>query len=156
MTPHFYTLKKNYPRREDVPRADLLKEIGWQDLINDINYMNTCAIRMSVALLRCGVALPGRMRIKEGPHKGMLIEPGQGKLSAILARKAFLGTPEKYDRASAAKSIGTRSGIVSFFRLTQDYSGGHIDIVSPSTGGIQTCGSDCYWTSRQVWFWPIT
>jgi hypothetical protein len=156
MRPHFQTLKKHYPRREDVTRPDLFKSIGWQDLINDANYANTCAIRMSLALLRCGVNVPGRMRINDGPFKGKLIEPGQAKLSAILSRTAFLGAPERYDRSHAARSIGGRSGIVSFFRLTRDYTGGHIDIVSPSTGGIQTCGSDCYWTSREIWFWPIS
>lgn len=121
MKPHFHVLKRNYPRREDVPRIELLKEIGWHDLINNVDYANTCAIRMSLALLRCGLSLPGRMRINDGPYKGMLIEPGQAKLSTILAHNSFSGLREKYNMATAGKSIGVQSGIVSFFRLSQDY-----------------------------------
>lgn len=155
MKPHFATLKKHYARRQDVTRAALFTEIGWEDLVKNANFENTCAIRLSLAMIKCGIALPGRMKINVGPHKGKLIEPGQAKLSAILAGRSFLGQPEKLDWSNVARSIGTRSGIVSFFRLSDDYPGGHIDIVSPSEGGIQTCGSDCYWTSRQIWFWPI-
>lgn len=156
MKPHFAALRKNYSRRVDVSKADLFKEIGWDSLVGDVNFANTCAIRLSLAMVKCGIALPGRMKINNGPHKGKLIEPGQAKLSAILSRQNFLGRPEKFDWSNAARTIGTRSGVISFFQLSDDYPGGHIDIVSPNEGGIQTCGSDCYWTSRQIWFWPIT
>lgn len=78
---------------------------------------------------------------------------------AILARPSMLGQPERFDSGQAlADGIGTRSGIVSFFHLIPGvYEGRHIDIVSPLLGGAGAlaCGSDCYWTSKQAWFWHL-
>ena len=39
--------------------ADLLKQSP--------DYENTCAVRMSLALMRSGVVISGRLRIKSGP-----------------------------------------------------------------------------------------
>lgn len=155
----FSVLAKHYPRKRDVPSTVLFRELGWDDLIKDPSYQNTCAIRVSLALIRSGVTIPGgRMAIKkDGPFKGKMIEPGQAKLSAILSRKSMLGAPQKYSGPRAFVEIGNRSGIVSFFRLTPGvYEGGHIDIVSPMLGGISPCGTGCYWTSAETWFWPLT
>lgn len=112
---------------------------------------------MSLALLRAGVHIPdGRIPVRIGTHKGKMIEPGQAKLSAILSRPAMLGKPEKYPQGKMEDGIGQRSGIVSFFQLIPGlYMGGHIDIVSPALGGIRACGTDCYWTSKEMWFWPL-
>lgn len=73
-----------------------------------------------------------------------MIEPGQARLSMILSRPTMLGAPEKL---SGGPAIG-EGGI---------YEGGHIDIVSPLFGraGALACGTDCYWTSKEVWFWPL-
>jgi hypothetical protein len=146
-----------YPRRRDVSHDALFRLIGWDDLIKDPAYENTCAIRVSLALLRCGVHIPdGRMPIKAGTHKGKMIEPGQAKLSAILARSSMLGKPEKFSIGEMIAGIGERSGIASFFRLIPGiYEHGHIDVVSPMYGGVRTCGTDCYWDAKEVWFWPL-
>jgi hypothetical protein len=49
----------------------LFQQIGWDDLIKNPAYGNTCAIRVSLALIRSGVTIPGgRLPIKR-------IEPGQ-------------------------------------------------------------------------------
>lgn len=152
-------LVKNYPRKRAVPPSALFRELGWDDLIGNPNYENTCAIRVSLALIRSGITIPGgRMPIKkDGPFKGKKIEPGQVKLSAILSQPAMLGKPEKFSGPRAFLEIGSRSGIVSFFRLTPGvYEGGHIDIVSPMLGGVGACGTSCYWTSAETWFWPLT
>lgn len=100
--------------------------------------------------------IPGRFRIKKGPYKNELIETGQRNLSNLLAQKTRLGDPEKFAGPSAVDMIGKRSGIVSFWKLIPGvYEHGHIDIVSDPTGRLRACGSDCYWTSKEVWFWPI-
>lgn len=153
----FSVLKKNYPPKQLVKTPELFKEIGWDDLIDNPTYENTCAIRLSLALIKSGVRLPeARMSINAGPYKNRRIEPGQGKLSLILARKAMLGTPEKFKAGTHEKGIGNRSGIVSFFSLIPGvYEQGHIDIVSFSDGGARKCGSECYWASKEVWFWPL-
>lgn len=156
----FAVLMKAYPRKRDIDHDALFRLLGWNELIKNPAYANTCAIRVSLALLRSGVHIPGgRIPIKIGTNKGKRIEPGQAKLSMILARPAMLGTPEKFSGGPAMlDGIGQRSGIVSFFRLIPGvYEGGHIDIVSPLLGGAGAlaCGTDCYWTSKEVWFWPL-
>jgi len=55
MKPAFKTLWNNYPSRDAWPREKLLREIGWDDLINEPGYRNTCAICLSVALQKSGV-----------------------------------------------------------------------------------------------------
>ncbi|TFW34838.1 T6SS effector amidase Tae4 family protein [Massilia horti] len=160
----FNVLAANYPRRSFVPTADLFREIGWDDLIKDPKYENTCATRVSLALIKSGIIIPdARMSIRRGPFKNHRIEPGQVKLSHILARNTMLGAPEKYknDQRQALGKIGERRGIVSFFHLIPGlYEGGHIDIVSPdfqrmNQGTENRCGTACHWTAAEVWFWPL-
>lgn len=153
----FSVLQNNFSPKQLVKPPDLFKEIGWDDLIGNSSYENTCAIRLSLALIKSGVTIPdARMAIKTGPHKGKRIEPGQGKLSLILERKSMLGAPEKFKTEEHEKAIGNRSGIVSFFHLFPGiYENGHIDIISSANGGPKKCGSDCYWASKEVWFWPL-
>lgn len=153
----FPILMHNYPRARDVPHDNLFQLIGWDDLIKNPSYANTCATRVSLALIRSGVTIPdARMAIKTGPHKGKKIEPGQAKLSAILSRPSMLGQPEKFSFPRMEDGIGNRSGIVSFFKLVPGVAdGGHIDIVSPMLGGIRACGTNCYWSANEVWFWPL-
>lgn len=156
----FAVLMKEYPRKRDIDHDALFRLLGWDDLIKNPTYANTCAIRVSLALLRAGVHIPGgRLQVKTGAHKGKMIEPGQARLSMILSRPTMLGVPEKFSGGPAiGEGIGQRSGIVSFFRLIPGiHEGGHIDIVSPLLGGAGAlaCGTDCYWTSKDVWFWAL-
>lgn len=153
----FHVLLKNYPRRRDIDHDALFREIGWDDLIKNDAYENTCATRVSLALIKSGVTIPGgRIPIKTGPFKGKRIEPGQVNLSHILAGPAMFGRPEKFATQQAPAGIGQRSGIVSFFHLVPGiYEHGHIDIVSPLLGKLRECGTDCFWTSKEVWFWEL-
>lgn len=157
MKPTFATLSNNYSSNRTVSLEALYKEIGWDDLIENSAYANTCAIRVNLALIKSGINVRGRMAIKKGPHKGKLIEPGQAKLSAVLAEIPLFGVPEKFKSADAEKGIGHRRGIVSFWRIPGYLNdrGGHIDLVSPTLGGIQICGSSCFWNSQEVWFWEL-
>lgn len=153
MKPAFADLQRRYPRT--ASRAELYDEIGWGDLVENSAYFDTCATRMSVALLKAGVALPGaRMRANTGSLRGKRIEPGQGKLSQILKRT--WGIPERYRGEAAAKTgIGKRSGVVSFFRINGGGGGGHIDIVAPGRNGFLECARACYFSAMEVWFWPL-
>lgn len=155
MKPSFSVLKQNYPLKKEVDRAVLFKEIGWHDLIDNPNFTNTCAIRVSVALLRSGVPIPGQIPIKAGPLKGKMIETMQWKLSRALVK--ILGKPEKFNtERTAERGIGERTGIASFFVLHPGINdtSGHIDIVFPGNGYTE-CGTGCYWSSKEVWFWPL-
>jgi hypothetical protein len=115
MRPPFSVLMAAYPRFVD--RAPLFADIGWTDLVNDKAYWDTCAIRMSYALLHAGVALPGaRMKANDGAIKGRYIEPGQARLSNIL--KKVWGQPEVYvDKASAQMGSGTGPASCRSFTL---------------------------------------
>ena len=148
MKPTFTALSNNYSSNRFISQEELYKEIGWNDLIGRAAYANTCAIRVSLALVKSGINVRGRIAIKKGPHKGKLIEPGQAKLSHMLAGTAFLGAPEKFKTADADKGISRRRGVVSFWKVPGylNDNGGHIDLVSPALGGIRVCGSNCYWS----------
>lgn len=157
MKPQFSILEKNYSSNRRVSKAELFEEIGWDDLISNAEYDNTCAIRVSLALIKSGVEVRGRMKINKGTHKGKLIEPGQARLSNLLATNFYFGTPEKYKTADAESSIRLRSGVIAFWRIPGYLggAGGHIDIVAPERGGVRGCGSQCFWNSSEVWFWPL-
>lgn len=157
MKPTFATLSNSYSSNRIVSPEALYKEIGWDDLIGDSAYANTCAIRVNLALIKSGINVRGRMAIKKGPHKGKFIEPDQAKLSAALAEIPIFGVPEKFKSADANKGIGHRRGIVAFWRMAGYLNDrrGHIDLVSPALGGIQNCGMGCLWNSQEVWFWEL-
>jgi hypothetical protein len=154
MRPLFSILKSHYPSAETVPRHALYSELGWEDLISKPEYVNTCAVRVSLALIRCGVSLRGRFAIKKGKYKGKLIEPGQAKLAKMLAEPGYLGSPEKFARADAVQSIGSRRGIIAFWSIPgyMNDRGGHIDLV---VSAPQICGSGCFWNASTIWFWPL-
>ena len=156
MKPAFMKLRENYYSVAAVDQATLFREIGWQDLIGKDSFANTCAIRISLALIKCGVRLKGRMTINKGPFKGAWIEPGQARLANMLASPSMFGAPEKFAKDEATAGIGNRMGIVAFFRIPGYLggAGGHIDILLPSTG-VKVCGSECYWTCDEVWFWEL-
>lgn len=155
MKPTFNAMRANYPYRERYPRGLLLERLGWDDLLENEAYTDTCAMRMSYALARSGVRLSGaRMRGKGKEVRGLPIEPGQAKLSALLRRT--WGEPEKYRGESAARAgIGKRSGVVSFFRIHPNVNQGHIDLIEPRSNGFSECAMQCYFDAREVWFWPL-
>lgn len=154
--PPFNVLWRNYTSNKSVTQPELFKEIGWDDVIDNPAFKNTCAIRVSLAFIKSGVKVPGRMRIKKGPYKGELIEMGQHNLTMILKRE--IGIPEQFSGSQRdyVEGIGKRNRIVSFYHLLPGlYEGGHIDFVSYADGGALKCGSDCHWASKEVLFWPM-
>jgi hypothetical protein len=90
-----------------------------------------------------------------GAYKGKRIETRQKKLAEFLRRR--LGPPEVYKNGYAAwRAIRPRHGIISFYRLNGNWDNqGHIDLVEPATMNDLQCASACYWSSAEVWFWPL-
>lgn len=154
-------LLRNYPSSDNMSRKELFIELGWNDLVNDSKYKNTCAIRMSYCLIKSGIYTGGRIKIKKGPYKGKLIEPGQGKLSQILAQPHYFGPPLKFKVGEEDKVLANKRGIISFFEIPGylNGTGGHIDLISQERFFFFfkhfVCGSDCEWTARECWFWPV-
>lgn len=158
MKPSFYAVSQAYPRKPEYQKAQLFHMIGWDDLINNGNYDNTCAIRVNIALASAGMLIPGRMRIKAGKLKGRSIEPGQGRLAHLLTRPSMLGAPEIFrGNNEARKGIGSRKGVIAFWNLysTPTNGQGHIDLVSPAEGGFNLCAGACYFDAKEIWFWPL-
>lgn len=158
----FESIRSHYPDSVSVGREELMQWVGRPELIKDGNFENTCAIRMSMALLGAGFPNPGTWPVNGGRFKGRAIETKQRRLSNWLVR--HLGQPEKYGSGTAAqKGIGARRGIISFFHLHGPADNqGHIDIVMMDRWNMyQRCGSNnddaggCYWTAMEVWFWPL-
>jgi len=152
----FSVLYANYPTKKTVTPRALYESIGHPEKLSIPGWENTCAVWVSVALVKSGVAIsPGYLSIKANKHKGARIESRQRQLSEFLIKK--WGQPEKYAGGPAAKKgIGTRRGVISFFNLwgATDPQG-HIDLVSPGEWNELQCVSDCFWRAVEVWFWPM-
>ena len=75
--PLFADLKLNHMGR-DISVPQVYDAIGWPELVRDPAWGNTCAIRMSVALIAAGVKIrPGRLKIKAGRFAGESTGMGQ-------------------------------------------------------------------------------
>lgn len=136
-------LRMHFPDTDSVGREELYHWIGYPENITDPNFYNTCAIRMSLALLGAGSPPPGRWPIKAGKYKGRSIETRQRALSAWLVRK--VGQPVKFKSGQEAeRAIGSQQGIVSFFSIYGDQNPqGHIAIVSRDRWGrYLRCGNE--------------
>lgn len=159
----FAQVRMYFPDTDSVSPEELYHSIGYPENIGNPNFLNTCAIRLSLALLGAGFPNPGVWPIKAGKYKGRMIETKQRKLSAFLVRQ--LGQPEKFKSGQYAEGkIGARRGIVSFFSIYGDENPqGHIAIVAKDRWGKYTrCGNEtdgtatgCYWSASEVWFWPL-
>lgn len=159
----YAAVRRHFPATDSVSREELYQWIGHSENIADANFYNTCAVRMSLALLGAGYPNPGRYPIQAGKYKGRAIETQQVKLSAWLVR--HVGKPEEFTSGRDAEAgIADRHGIVSFFSIDGGTERqGHIAIVARDRWGqYLRCGNEidgmatgCYWQSREVWFWPL-
>lgn len=84
MKPLYSTLKSKHSSSNELnlsylDKKKLYEEIGY-DIDNLVKqnpgYENTCAIRMSLALIKAGISFTGRLQVKSGQYKGRTIEPG--------------------------------------------------------------------------------
>jgi len=156
-------LVKNYPKPRNISHDQLFDDLGWGSIKGNPVYKNTCAIRMSLCLLRSGVHVAGRIPIKAGPQKGKWIEPGQVRLTNQLAGEKLFGRPRKFKIPERDKVLKNQRGIVSFMKIpgyTIDGAlSGHIDLVEYGTFlyffETYTCASHCYWNANECWFWSL-
>ncbi len=161
----FADLWKSYPSDDEYPFESLYKELGWDDLISKPEWRNTCAVRVHIALLRSGIHVPGRVKVKKNGLglKDLLIEPGQKALSEKLKSPKFLGEPLKITAANKDAQLKDKTGIISFFKipgyLVDGQPGGHIDLIKHGEilwfWSTLECRLDCYWAAKEIWFWPI-
>lgn len=158
----FATLCSNYPTPTREPRDTLYGNLGWDGLIGDRNYENTCAIRMSICLLRSGLSIPtGELKIWKGPLKGKHVKIHFDDLARHLT--AVWGNPEVLSRPTEEVLESKGDGVIAFFGLPGGYRG-HIDLFAVtktnrsflSLRWSQTssvCGTQCYFGSREALYW---
>lgn len=162
MKPTYHNLKKHHYSSEPssdsyLSGAAVYEELGYkiEDLIKqNPGYANTCATRMSIALIKSGVTFTGRLKIKKGIYKDRKIETGAKLLADQLMLPHVFGKPEIFtDATTAAAKIGAKKGVVFFWKIT-GYDGGHIDLIETSNK-LQICNSHCYFNCKEVWFWGL-
>jgi hypothetical protein len=161
MKPTYEKLKKNYYSSNElannfVDGESLYSEIGYsQDALIQQNpaYVNTCATRLSLALLKAGVSFDGRLKIKSGKFKNKRIETGAKLLADQLMKPHVFGKPKIYNPSEFIKNTNGKNGVVFFWKVT-GYGGGHIDLVEVSNL-IASCNSNCYFDSKEIWFWEL-
>lgn len=163
MKPLYAQLKKyhytsNDERADYVARDALYNEIGYDSNVlikSNPGYINTCAVRLSLALLKCDVSFQGRLLIKSGPYKGKRIEPGAKLLADQLYKENVFGSAEIYtDIRQAGERLRNRKGVVFFNKIT-NYNGGHIDLLEPMGDNMIQCNSHCYIDCKEIWFWEL-
>jgi hypothetical protein len=159
MKPAFSILKANHYSSEFtssdyVSAEDLHKELGYDLttlLKENPGYANTCATRVSLALLKSNIPFAGRLKVKDGRYKGMMLEPGAKLLADALTSKNAFGKPVLItDAVKASATVGTSSGVIFFWQVT-GYDGGHIDLIE-SINSAQLCHCHCYFNCKEVWF----
>jgi hypothetical protein len=129
MPPTFDHLKKNYPVES---REALFRALGggWPALIPDPErkYQNTCAIRMSVALKRSGVAIPGAYaEMKQGDGTPIVIKvKTMQKLVASLYGEPW-GMSKPPGIPLKASDIPNKTGIIVYHAGWSDATG-HFDL----------------------------
>ena len=80
----FATLRKHFPDTQSITPDELYHWIGYPENIGNPNFLNTCAIRLSLALLGAGFPNPGAWPVKAGKFKGRKIETRQRRLGLWL------------------------------------------------------------------------
>lgn len=161
MKPAYATLKRNYYSSNElaagfVDAEQLFSEIGYEQkklVAQNPGYVNTCAVRMSLALLKSGVSIKGRLPIKSGHLKGKYVEPGAKLLADLLAAPGLFGRPKIYTPENFIKSVNGKKGVVLFWKIA-GYGGGHIDLIDVANL-TATCNSACYFSSTEIWFWEL-
>lgn len=102
LRPGYAALAVAYPMKS-ITRGQLYDELGIGELTALPQYENTCAIRLSHAVTKAGMALrTGGLRINAGPHKAKRIEPSMRKLANQLC-ELWGGAGKVHDRGGRQK-----------------------------------------------------
>jgi hypothetical protein len=74
---------------------------------------------MSLALINAGVDFIGRLKIKDGAHKGKTIEPGAKLLADQLARPDVFGRPNVFAPRDALARLSGKKGVILFWKINR-------------------------------------
>ena len=144
----FSQLETHFPAED---RTLFFKNMGWDSFINNANYKNTCAMRVSVCLARLGVSMPqGQFKILKGPQGGQRVDIKWQSLTQFLT--GIWGAPSIINTGN----LSTYKGIIVFEQLPPDDQGnsypGHIDVLNGPAG---VCLYRSYFGSQKMSVWPV-
>lgn len=158
--PSYALLQEHFPTPKAVPASALFQLIGHPEKAKDPLWQNTCAIRVSLALVAAGMSIPaGLLYIKATAgkyrqYKGRSLEIKQEALAALLNRD--WGEAEKFGAALMKDRVAGRRGVIRFLQLWGPFDPqGHIDLVAPDQWNRLACQGSCYHHAVEVWFWPL-
>jgi hypothetical protein len=152
--PSYALLRMHFPDPYNVPAEELWQWIGHADNVLDSQWRNTCAVRMSLALLGAGMHFPTAfLKILAGKYRGQRIEIKQEVLANHLIE--LWGEPEKFGAALLRERVGDRRGVIRFVGLWGPYDPqGHIDLICHDEYHRLACeGGHVYVHAVECWFW---
>lgn len=92
--PPYSLLRSHYPAPKEVPPKQMWESIGHPEKAADPHWKNTCAIRLSLALLDAGMMIePGFLKLKKGRYVQRKVAVTVVALSDLLIR-SWGGTGE--------------------------------------------------------------
>ena len=128
---------------------------AWVGDIARSSDVDTGAVRLSLALLDCGIAPRGQHIVRNGQHEGKRIEATAHRLAAWLAERH--GAAKEFDHTGSgpdapAALIGQR-GIVAFLRHGAT-PGGHISVLDGHNLGAVVSRTRHFETG-QILLWTL-
>lgn len=154
--PAYALLRKNYPSPKEVQPEQLWGSIGHAEKAADPLWQNTCAIRLSLALLGAGMVIqPGFLEVQRGKYAKRMLAITVVALSEFLTSQ--WGEPERFSGALAWENIYDRKGVIRFVQLWGPFDPqGHIDLIGPTEKSrVAECAGACFFHSVEVWFWEL-
>lgn len=152
--PPYMLLRRHFPDPRSVPAEELWRWIGYPHNANDPQWHNTCAIRMSLALLGAGFDMTGAfLPILAGKYRNRVVEIKQEVLAKWLEQ--VWGPPEKFGAALLREVVGNRRGVIRFVQLWGPFDPqGHIDLIAPDEHfRLMAEGGHVYRHAVECWFW---
>lgn len=157
MSINFQTLWDTYPLGDRKTFFVSLSG-GWPKLVNEPAYVNTCALRMTVALRGSGATVPeslaksdGNLKDGNGNHLLLRVATIKAWLEQLLGPSSW-GTSKQVG-ADIEGLIPKRNGILLYRVPNATDASGHVDIWDGTT-----CKNDCHSefarsaTAVELWF----
>ncbi len=110
-------------------------------------YPNTCAIRLSMALIGADPMLKSAFRVHGKKIFGKYLITGAQDLAAFLRRE--WGVPDQSWSGSTGKPVG--NGVICYMNIPTFSGQGHIGLWKNGA----PYNNDDYWAASPVWFWRL-
>ncbi|MCG8056932.1 MAG: type VI secretion system amidase effector protein Tae4 [Candidatus Thiodiazotropha endolucinida] len=133
MKPNYKKISNTYPSTET--KKELFKLLGnnWDPLVNNEQYDNTCAIRISYAFNLMGIPVPEYLGREDGYHKD---SNGKNIMIKVLTAEKFLksiygdtnwGMSKKVGSVFEFSEIPNQTGIL-IYKAEFTNADGHVDV----------------------------